>query len=93
VLEQHLLADADTEEGFAGGSIDHRLAQAALVQLAHAVRHRTLAGHDDTLGRRQHRRIGGDDDRPAAGDVLELVMTKAGTATTLVNAVAWAVME
>lgn len=29
----------------------------------------------------------------AAGDLLELVMTKAGTATTLVNAVAWAVME
>jgi hypothetical protein len=29
----------------------------------------------------------------AVGDVLELVMTKAGTATTLVNAVAWVVME
>lgn len=29
----------------------------------------------------------------AAGDVLELVMTKVGTVTTLVNAIAWAVME
>jgi hypothetical protein len=29
----------------------------------------------------------------AVGDVLELVMTKAGTATTLANVAAWAIME
>src|SRR5258706_12986606 len=50
-LEQHLQADADAEKRLAAGRLDHRLARAARAELAHAVGHRALAGHDDAVRR------------------------------------------
>ncbi len=50
VLEEHLQADADAQEGLAARRFDHRLARAALGELAHAVAHRALSRHHHPVG-------------------------------------------
>jgi hypothetical protein len=68
VLEEHLLTDADAEKGLVAGGIQNCRPQATIVNLAHAVRHRPLAGKDDALGGKNHFWIGRNEHRTAIGD-------------------------
>ena len=85
VLEQHLQADADAEEGFAGGGGDHGLAQVAGGQLGHAVGHRALTRHDHALGGGDNCRIAGDDDLLAGRNMLDGLRHRAQIAHAVIN--------
>jgi len=46
-----LHADADAEEGFGCGNFPNGLFQAGFAQITHAIRHRSLSGENDAVGR------------------------------------------
>ena len=61
VRQQHLHADADAEQRLARRRLQHRLQQAGLAQLAHAVAHGPLSRQHHPVGGAHLRRVGGDD--------------------------------
>src|SRR5215218_11418361 len=50
LVEQHLQAETDAEEGPARRGLQHRLAQAAGVEATHAIRHGALSRQHHTRG-------------------------------------------
>ena len=61
VFEQHLHAHANTEKGFMGRSVQHRLSQAGRVKLVHAVAHSPLPRQHHAVGVQHILNLGGDD--------------------------------
>jgi hypothetical protein len=85
VLEQHLHADADAEEGLAARGLDDRVARPACGKLAHAVRHRALSRHDHALGRADNGRIRRDRDARLRRHALERLRHGADIAHAVVD--------
>src|SRR6267142_1534240 len=71
MLEQHLQADADAEEGPGARRLDHRVARAACGELSHAVGHGPLARHDDPVRRKNFFGGSGDADLRPRRDPLD----------------------
>src|SRR5690606_13868735 len=84
-LEEHLLADADTQEGLAGGSRHDCITHATRFQLAHAVRHRALAGKHYPIGSRDLARIRRDDNPAAGRNVLDGLFDRAKVAHAVID--------
>ena len=72
-------------KGFARAARDDGLAQAARVQLPHAVGHRALAGKHHALGAPHGVRVARDDDRASRRDVLERLRDRAQVAHAVVD--------
>ena len=60
-------------------------AQAARIELAHAVRHRTLAGKHHALGGGNPRRVRGDEDVVAGGHMLDRLCDRAQVAHAVID--------
>ena len=71
VVKQHLQANADTEERFAGCRIDHCLAQLTDIKFGHAVTHSALPGKNYTVGRFNHIRRGGQNNLSLARNMTQ----------------------
>jgi hypothetical protein len=76
LLEEHLLADAQTQERFSARGLLDRIAQAAFVEAAHAVGHRALPGEDHAVGAANGLRIARDLDGRVGRDVGERFSTE-----------------
>src|SRR5512145_362517 len=70
-LEQHLQADANTEEWFDSRCLDHGFTHPARAALAHAIGERTLSRHDDTVRAPYRFRVRSHQHFGLRGDALE----------------------
>ena len=85
VLEQHLQADADAKKGLMTRGIQHRIAQPARIQFAHAVRHRALAGEHYTPGPNDRVCIIRDDDFGIGHHMSQGLLDRAQIAHTIID--------
>jgi len=85
VVEQHLQSEADAEEGAIRQRLEHDVAQAALVQTAHAVRHRALPWQHHPGRAADYRGIGGDFDGPARRDVCQRLGHRAQVSHSVID--------
>jgi hypothetical protein len=85
MLKQHLHAQADAEEWFAGGSVFDHSGQTALIQLTHAVSHCANSGKNDATGTQNNVRVGCHYHAGGWGNMFERLGHRAQIAHAVVN--------
>src|SRR5262249_24111201 len=82
---QHLQTDANAKKWLAVRRVHDCCAQAARVELAHAVGHRPLAGKDHALRGCHYRRVAGNSDRRAWRHMLDRFRDRAQIAHPVID--------